>query len=85
MTLVVGLNVKVQSDVILVLPNVALKLSNVRKKIREPLNMTKVLSNVMFVLPNVTIKCEKKNKGTTKCDKKTITLILEPHNVRIEP
>ena len=31
-----------------------------KKKIREPLNVTKVLLNVMFVLPNVTIKCEKK-------------------------
>ena len=74
MTLVVGPNVKVRSDVILVLPIVALKLSNMRKKkIREPLNVTKVLLNVMFVLSNVTIKCEKKNKGTTKCDKRTIT------------
>ena len=62
MTLVVGPNVKVRSDVILVLPNVTMKLSNVRKKIREPLNVIKVLSNVILVLPNVTIKCEKKIK-----------------------
>ena len=39
--------------------------------------MTKVLLNVMFVLSNVTIKCEKKNKGTTKCDKRTITCDIE--------
>ena len=73
MTLVVGLNLKVRLDVILVLPNVTMKLSNVRKKKRGPLNVTKVLSNVMLVLPNVTIKCEKKSKGTTKYDKRTIT------------
>ena len=30
--------------------------SNVRKKIREPLNVTKVQSNVMLVLTNVTMK-----------------------------
>ena len=37
--------------------------------------MTKVLSNVVLVLLNVTIeplKCEEK-KGTTKCDKRTVT------------
>ena len=62
MTLVVDPNLKVRSNVKLVLPNVAMKLSNVRKKIREPLNVKKVLSNVMLVLPNVTIKCEKKIK-----------------------
>ena len=33
---------KVKSDVILVLPNMMMKLSNVRKKIRVPPNMTKV-------------------------------------------
>ena len=27
-----------------------------RKKLREPLNVTKDLSNVMLVLPNVTMK-----------------------------
>ena len=40
----------------LVLPNVTLELSNVRKRIMVPPNMTKVQSNVMLVLPNVTIK-----------------------------
>ena len=33
---------KVQSDVMLVLPNMMMKLSNVKKKIRVPPNMTKV-------------------------------------------
>ena len=33
---------KVQSVVMLVLPNVMMKLSNVRKKIRVPPNVTKV-------------------------------------------
>ena len=70
-------NVKVRSNVKLVLPNVTMKLSNVRKKIREPLNVIKVLSNVMLVLPNVTIKCEKKNKRTTKCDKSTLTFEVD--------
>ena len=53
MNLVVGPNVKVRSDIILVLPNVMMELSNMRKKKREPLNVTKVLSNVMLVLSNV--------------------------------
>ena len=37
----------------LVLHNVRMVLSNVRKKIREPSNVTKVQSHVMFVLHNV--------------------------------
>ena len=65
----VGPNVKVRSDVILVLPNVTMKLSSVRKKIRKPLNVIKVLSNVMLVLPNVTIKCEKKIKEPSNVTK----------------
>ena len=51
-------------------------LSNVRKNIKEPLNMIKVLSHVMFVLHNVKIipsNVRKKKKETTKCDKSTIT------------
>ena len=51
-----GSNIKIQSDVILVLLNVMMELSNVRKKRRKPLNVIKVLSNVMLVLPNVTMK-----------------------------
>ena len=43
--------------------------------------MTKELSHVMLKLHNVRIKLSnerKKNKGTTKCDKRTVT-----HNVGI--
>ena len=31
------------------------------------------------------VKCEKKSKGTTKCEKKMSCVMLELHNVRIEP
>ena len=44
--------VKVQSYMMLVLPNVTMESLNVRKK-KEPSNMTKVWSHVMLVLPNV--------------------------------
>ena len=70
----VGPNVKVRLDMILVLPNVMMELSNVRKK--KTLNVTKVLSNVMLVLSNVImepIDVRKKNKGTIKCDKRKVT------------
>ena len=33
-----------------------MELSNVRKKIKVPLNVRKIRSNVMLVLPNVTIE-----------------------------
>ena len=46
---------KIQSHVMLVLRNVRMVPSNVRKKIREPPNMKKVQSYVMFVLHNVRI------------------------------
>ena len=46
-------NVKVLSNMILVLLNVMMEQSNVRKKIREPLNVTKILSNMMLVLSNM--------------------------------
>ena len=59
----------------LVLHNVRMKPSNVRKKIKEPLNVTNVLSSVMLKLYNVKIKPlnVRKNKRTTKCDKITVT------------
>ena len=44
---------KVQSHVMLVLHNVRMEPSNVRKKKREPPNVTKVLSNVILELHNV--------------------------------
>ena len=52
----ISLNVKLWSDVILVVPIVTIELSIVRKKNRVPPNVTKVRSEVMWVLPNVIIK-----------------------------
>ena len=52
--------------------------------------MTKVLSNVMLGLPNVRMKSsnvkkrKRKKKGTTKCDKRTVTYDLELHNVKMK-
>ena len=46
---------KIWLYVILVLPNVTIKLSNVRKKIKVLLNVTKVWLKLMLVLFNVTI------------------------------
>ena len=40
----------------LVLPNVTMEPSNMRKKNKGTLNATKILSNVMLVLPNVTME-----------------------------
>ena len=50
---------------ILVLPNVTMELSNMRKKIRVPLNVTKVRSELILVLHSVIMKLpnvRKKNK-----------------------
>ena len=47
---------KVQSHVMLILYNVRMVPTNMRKKIREPLNVTKVQLHVMLVLYNVMIK-----------------------------
>ena len=50
---------------ILVLPNVTMELSNMRKKIRVPLNVIKVRSELMLVLHSVIMKLpnvRKKNK-----------------------
>ena len=67
---------KIQSYVTLVLHNMRMVPSNVRKKIREPSNVTKVQSHVMLVLHNMRMipsNVRKKNKGTTKCDKSSVT------------
>ena len=42
--------------------NVTIELSNVRKKIRKPSNVTKVQSHVMLVLSNVTMKLSNMRK-----------------------
>ena len=47
--------IKVRSHVILVLLNVIMESSNVRKN-KEPSNVSNVRSHVMLVLPNVTIE-----------------------------
>ena len=72
---------------LLVLHNVRMVLSNVRKKIREQQNVTKVQSHVMLVLHNVrTVPSNvRKNNKTTKCDKSTSHVMLNLHNVRMVP
>ena len=44
---------KIESDAMLVLLNVTMEPSNVRKKVREPQNVRKELSHVMLELHNV--------------------------------
>ena len=65
---------KVQSHVMLILANVTIELSNVRK-IKVPSNVRKVRSNVILVLPNVTVEPSnvRKNKETIECDKSIVT------------
>ena len=66
---------KVQSNVIFVLPNAIMEPSNVRKRIREPLNMTKEKSHVILELHSVRIEPSnvRKNKGIAEYDKSTVT------------
>ena len=67
---------KVQSYVILVLHNLNMISSNVKKKIRVQPNVAKVLLYVMLVLVNVIIEpsnVREKKKGTIECDKSTAT------------
>ena len=47
---------KVRLEVILILPNVIMELSNLRIKNRVPLNVTKIKSDAMLVLLNVTME-----------------------------
>ena len=63
------------SHVMLELHNLKMELSNVRKKVREPLNVTKELSHVMLELYNMRMEPSnvRKIKGTTKCDKRIVT------------
>ena len=59
----------------LVLRNVRIVPSNVRKKKKKPLNVTKIQSRVILVLYNMKIVSSnvRKKKGTIKCDKNTVT------------
>ena len=62
------------------LHNMMMEPSNVRNKIREPLNMTKELSYVMLELHNVRIKSSnvrKKVKEHQMWKKKTVTYDVE--------
>ena len=62
--------------VMLELHNVRMKLSSMRKKLREPFNVTKELSYVMLEPHNVRMESSnmrKKSNGTTKCEKRTVT------------
>ena len=71
----VGLNVKLWSDLILVLPTVTIELSIVRKKKQGTIKFDKstVKSDIGTAQCNIrTIKFENKKQGTTKCDKKRI-------------
>ena len=66
---------KVRSCVILILSNVTMKPSNVRKKIRKPLNVTKVQSHVILVLHNLIMvlsNVRKKNMSITECGKSMV-------------
>ena len=47
---------KVRSEVMLVLPNVIMELSNLRIKNRVPLNVKKIESDAMLVLLNVIVE-----------------------------
>ena len=73
------------------LSNVMMKLSNMRKKVREPPNVKKNLINVILELHNIRKKPSniRKSKGATKYDKITITcdieVILKQRNIRVKP
>ena len=58
------------------LHNVRIKLSNVRKKIREPLNVTKELSHLMLKLHNVRME-------PLNITKELSQVMLKLHNVRM--
>jgi len=68
---------KVQIDIMLVLPNVTMESSNVRKKIRESPNVTKEQSHMMLELQNMRMESsnmrKKKKKEITKCNKRIVT------------
>ena len=64
--------IKIQSYVILVLPNVTMEQSNMRKKLGYHW-MWQKYDYGTTQYEDKTVKCEKKNKGTTECDKRTVT------------
>ena len=79
---------KIQLEVILVLPNITMELSNLRIKNRVPLNVTKIKSDAMLVLLNVTMdpsNLRKKIKEPLYATEELSNLILKLHNVIMEP
>ena len=73
--LVVGPNIKVWSNVILVLPNLAIELSNMRekKKVITECDKGMVKSDVGTAqCNNEIIKCDKKKRRYAKCYKSTV-------------
>ena len=67
------------SHMMLELHNVKIELSNVIKKVWEPLNVTKELSYVMLELHNMRMEPSsvRKKKGTTQCDKRIVACNVE--------
>ena len=72
----------------LVLLNITMELSNLRKKkIKEPLYVTKELSNVILKLHNVIMEpsnVRKKIREPPNVRKKLLNVMLELHNARME-
>ena len=64
--------------VMLVLPNVIMKLSNLRIKNKVTLNVTKIESDAMLVLLNVTME-------PPNVKEELLHVMLEHHNVKMEP
>ena len=79
---------KIESDAILVLLNVTMEPSNVKKKVREPLNVRKktVTCDVGTTqYEDRIVKCEKKVSELPNIRKELSYMMLELHNMRIEP
>ena len=66
--------IKVRLEVMLVLLNVIMELSNLKIKNKASLNVTKMELDAILVLFNVIMEPSnlRKNKGTTICDRRTV-------------
>ena len=69
---------KIQSHVMLVLYNVIMIPSNVKKEIKEPPNIIKEQSHVMLILYNVRMVSSnvRGKKKIAECDKSTVTFYI---------
>ena len=79
---------KIESDAMLVLFNVTMEPSNVRKKVIEPKKYEKrtVTCDIGTAqCEDGTIKCEKKVREPPNVRKELSHVMLESHNVRMEP